>query len=155
MSPNMHLHLHLKECIVDYGPVYAFWCFAYERFNGLLGAYQTNKKVIEPQIMRKFVEEQQAFDLHLDSEYTEIMTGCIRGNLLGSLKFTFQSNRCLKLLKEIISPKTTLVDMNNLTYSATDCESTTSSFQEKTNVMTSTDYQLLKICINHFIQASC
>ena len=23
-TPNMHLHLHLKECLLDYGPVYAF-----------------------------------------------------------------------------------------------------------------------------------
>ena len=25
-TPNMHLHLYLKECIIDYGPVYSFWC---------------------------------------------------------------------------------------------------------------------------------
>ena len=41
---NMHLHLHLAECIVDYGPVYAFWCFAFERMNGVLGSYHTNNQ---------------------------------------------------------------------------------------------------------------
>ena len=25
-TPNMHLYLHLKQCIIDYGPVYSFWC---------------------------------------------------------------------------------------------------------------------------------
>ena len=34
-TPNMHLHLHLKECLIDYGPLYAFWCFAFERYNGM------------------------------------------------------------------------------------------------------------------------
>ena len=32
-TPNMHL----KDCLLDYGPVYAFWCFAFERCNGWLG----------------------------------------------------------------------------------------------------------------------
>ena len=29
-TPNMHLHLHLKQCLLDYGPVHSFWCFAFE-----------------------------------------------------------------------------------------------------------------------------
>lgn len=36
-TPNMHLHLHLKECLNDYGPLYSFWCYAFERHNGMLG----------------------------------------------------------------------------------------------------------------------
>ena len=32
-TPNMHL----KDCLLDYSPVHAFWCFAFERCNGLLG----------------------------------------------------------------------------------------------------------------------
>ena len=27
VTPNMHLHCHLRECIMDCGPVHAFWCF--------------------------------------------------------------------------------------------------------------------------------
>ena len=34
-TPNMQMHLHLKNLLSDYGPVYAFWCFAFERFNRL------------------------------------------------------------------------------------------------------------------------
>ena len=37
ITPNLHLCLHICECIMDYGPVYLFWCFSYERMNGLLG----------------------------------------------------------------------------------------------------------------------
>ena len=33
---NLHLHLHLKECLLDYGPVHGM-CFTFERFNGVLG----------------------------------------------------------------------------------------------------------------------
>ena len=57
-SPNMHLHLHLKECLLDYGPPHAFWCFSFERFNGLLGSFHTNQKSIEVQVMRMFINSQ-------------------------------------------------------------------------------------------------
>ena len=39
VTPNMHMHTHLVECIMDYGPVYAFWLFSFERYNGILGNY--------------------------------------------------------------------------------------------------------------------
>ena len=42
VTPNMHLHGHLKECLLDYGPFHSFWCFSFERFNGILGSYHTN-----------------------------------------------------------------------------------------------------------------
>ena len=35
-TPNMHMACHLKDCIYDYGPLPAFWCFSFERFNGVL-----------------------------------------------------------------------------------------------------------------------
>ena len=34
---NLHLSLHLCECSYDYGPLYSFWCFLFERMNGVLG----------------------------------------------------------------------------------------------------------------------
>ena len=71
-TPNMHLHLHLKESILDYGPVYAFWLFSYERFNRVLGAYSTNNINIEVQLMRKFVNEQKAKHLPFPKEYAEL-----------------------------------------------------------------------------------
>ena len=37
ITPNLHLSLHLYECANDYGPLYAFWCFSFERMNGILG----------------------------------------------------------------------------------------------------------------------
>jgi len=37
ISSNLHLSLHLCECTYDYGPLYSFWCFSFERMNGFLG----------------------------------------------------------------------------------------------------------------------
>lgn len=53
---NMHLHGHLRECIEDYGPVYSFWCFSFERLNGILGSYPTNSRHISVQLARRFLE---------------------------------------------------------------------------------------------------
>ena len=33
---NLHLHCHLKYCVIDYGPASAFWLFLCERLNGVL-----------------------------------------------------------------------------------------------------------------------
>ena len=37
ITPNLHLSLYLSECLFDYGPLYTFWCFSFERMNGVLG----------------------------------------------------------------------------------------------------------------------
>ena len=58
-TPNMHMHLHLKECLLDYGPPYAFWCYAFERYNGMLGRFPTNQKIIESQLMKKCLTLQE------------------------------------------------------------------------------------------------
>lgn len=57
VTPNIHLHRHLKECLIDYGPVYGFWLFSFERFNGIIGSYHTNQKSIEIQLMRRFLSD--------------------------------------------------------------------------------------------------
>jgi len=33
-TPNMHMHLHIKDYLLDYNPLYSFWCFSFERLNG-------------------------------------------------------------------------------------------------------------------------
>ena len=57
VTPNMHLHMHLADCVLDYGPVYGFWLFSFERYNGILGKYPTNNKSVELQMMRKFIRD--------------------------------------------------------------------------------------------------
>ena len=47
---NMHLACHLKDCLLDFGPFHAFWCFGFERMNGYLGSMPTNNQAIETQL---------------------------------------------------------------------------------------------------------
>lgn len=68
---NMHLHGHLKECIEDYGPVYSFWLFAFERLNGILGSYHTNNRNISAQLMRNFLDSQQYSSCNWPQDYIE------------------------------------------------------------------------------------
>jgi len=65
---NMHLHAHLKDCLLDYGSAHGFWTFPFERFNGISGAYHTNNKAVESQIMKKVLCEQAIVRLDLPTE---------------------------------------------------------------------------------------
>ena len=58
VTPNMHLHSHLVQCIIDYGPVHSFWLFSFERMNGILGSFHTNQRSIEMQLMRRLTNRQ-------------------------------------------------------------------------------------------------
>jgi len=62
ITPNLHLSLHLYECSSDYGPLYAFWCFSFERMNGILGNLPNSNRQIEPELMRRLM-----FDKQIDS----------------------------------------------------------------------------------------
>ena len=73
VTPNMHLHCHLAECLLDYGPVYSFWLFSFERYNGMLGNLPTNKKAIEIQFMRRFCRDfnliSQTYPVELEKHF--------------------------------------------------------------------------------------
>ena len=43
----MHLHGHLVSCARQYGPLYNFWLFSFERYNGILGNISKNERNIE------------------------------------------------------------------------------------------------------------
>ena len=55
-TPNMHMQMHLTSVVKEYGPLYASWLFAFERYNGVLGDINTNNRQIEGQIMARFME---------------------------------------------------------------------------------------------------
>ena len=57
VTPNIHLHAHVVDCIRDYGPMSTFWLFAFERFNGILGDEPTNNRSIEIQLMKRFLKD--------------------------------------------------------------------------------------------------
>ena len=82
-TPNMHLHLHIKECALDFGPIYGYWCFPFERYNGMLGNYSTNKKDIENQIGRKFAQEQLLRSIPVPASYTHLSNFQVKDDFIG------------------------------------------------------------------------
>ena len=107
---NMHLHLHFKDVILDYGPVYTFWCFSFERFNGVLGNYYTNNHNIESQFMKKFILQQNSMTLHLEDDFEDILQLCKDKNLSGSLT----SNGSMKSMSLQSTRKLALCPMSSL-----------------------------------------
>ena len=90
--PNMHRHCHLCECILDFGPVYGFWCFSFERYNGILGALHVNNHQIEIQLMRKFIELQQHGSMTWPREFEtfeDILVSADKGTLALTKKRQF------------------------------------------------------------------
>ena len=63
VTPNMHMHCHLAECLKDYGPLHAFWLFSFERYNGLLGNQPNNNHAIELQLLNRFNNDNLRLDL--------------------------------------------------------------------------------------------
>ena len=59
LTPNMHLHLHMRESLLDFGPTYSFWLFSCERYNGTLGSFKTNNRSVETQIIDRFLADQR------------------------------------------------------------------------------------------------
>ena len=71
ITRNMHLHCHLKDCILDYGPLHGFWLFAFERYNGLLGQLPNNNHSIEVQLMKRVINDNTVLSTSLPKEFNE------------------------------------------------------------------------------------
>ena len=100
-TPNMHPHCHFKEIILDYGPIHTFWCFSFERYNGILGSIQANNRSIELQIMRKVTTLQCMDNMPLNQELQPYF-----GDTLSSLTSCVMSN--------MSEDGSMLMDVNNL-----------------------------------------
>lgn len=77
ITPNMHLHCHLTECVEEYGSIFAFWLFSFERYNGMLGNFPNNQKKIEMQLMRHFETEMQLHALPLPEVFRDEFIGLL------------------------------------------------------------------------------
>ena len=60
-----------KECDIYCRPVHAFWCFSFERFNGILGTMQVNGRSVEIQLMRKLKAGRFVWDVKFPNEFQE------------------------------------------------------------------------------------
>ena len=103
VTPNMHLHTHLLECIKDYGPIYSFWLFSFERYNGMLGSYKTNQRSIELQLMRRFMSDLQLHNTTIPEECvsTEDLDFLVANDNAGTLMDTtsLHSARYLEIVQ--------------------------------------------------------
>ena len=57
-TPNMHMACHLKDCMLDYSVLSAFWCFPFERMNGILEGMKKSWVSPEKQMFSKFINLQ-------------------------------------------------------------------------------------------------
>lgn len=77
-TPNLHMHCHLKECIVDAGPLYSFWCFSFERYNGLLGNMKKSWHAPEVQLIHKFHNLQLLASVILPDDSPDELLHCFQ-----------------------------------------------------------------------------
>ena len=68
-TPNMHMSCHLKDCILDFGPLSSFWCFAFERYNGTLESFHKSWCGPEKQMFHKLTNLQHLLSCDLTDLY--------------------------------------------------------------------------------------
>jgi len=95
VTPNMHLHGHLKDVLLDYGPIQEFWLFSFERYNGILGKQPTNNREIESQLMQRFLRDRLVQSLSYPDEFKEdflsVVEDAIMNRVVGSVLDTVSS----------------------------------------------------------------
>ncbi|CAB4446178.1 unnamed protein product [Rhizophagus irregularis] len=92
ITSNIHLALHIPDCCRDYGSIYSFWLFPYERLNGYIGSYPNSNRQIEPELMR-IVLKNTLIDYHLAYKWSsgllkESLSLIMPKKAVGSLAFT-------------------------------------------------------------------
>lgn len=98
--PNLHLHCHLKDCLLDFGPATSFWLFSFERMNGVLGSFHTSNRAVEIQLFRKFISTQKvSSNMWPDIELTNILKP-----LLSDVDVSKDITSCGGLYLHIVQP---------------------------------------------------
>ncbi|RHZ87615.1 hypothetical protein Glove_33g60 [Diversispora epigaea] len=72
ITPNLHLSLHLSACSHDFGLLYAFWYFSFERMNGILAKFASeddNIDIYPGQIQFFFVHEISTNRINMENHY--------------------------------------------------------------------------------------
>ena len=59
--------LHFPDIIKDFGPPHSFWCFSFERMNGVLSGLPASNRYIELELFTKFLQ-----DANIESVLTPI-----------------------------------------------------------------------------------
>lgn len=111
------MHMHLKDSMVDFGRIYSFWLFSFERYNGLLGNIETNKKgAFEVTFVRRFLEETHSGDdvrslerhFRMDKAFYDFLSAMVKETAststmarLTSADVIFDSEEFMKLSVEL------------------------------------------------------
>ena len=116
-TPNLHLHCHLSESILNFGPAPTFWLFSFERLNGILGSYHNNRHSVEIQLMRKFITDQQIYqyefpEILCSEECKHILLGMHK--VTGSTQQAFITQSCDEQYKFLSPIKQRVFDSSTL-----------------------------------------
>lgn len=115
---NTHLHLHYSQCLKDYGPCYGYWLFSFERYNGILGKYHTNRKSIETQLMQTFLNDMYAKSLADDINplHQSVFENLLTSKVVGAFNETvygqeeFSASHMLKFSEGPVTPSLSYLD---------------------------------------------
>ena len=118
ITPNMHMHCHLLDSVQKFGPVFAFWLFSFERYNGMLENYNTNgRENFEIQLMREFLVTNNLLGrclIRLDDEHSDVLMP-LTETMSGLRKVTV-SNMIVKTWKFAMLPVHTIDDWSDLSF---------------------------------------
>jgi len=115
ITPKMHLHCHLREVIADYGPIQSFWCFSFERYNGIIGSIVTNNISVELQLMRKLCTSKFLERISLPDEFKPMfndITSSIQGLSEDQINSNSSSSFLARLEYYEMDMKLPLYDIN-------------------------------------------
>ncbi|OAD70516.1 hypothetical protein PHYBLDRAFT_148431 [Phycomyces blakesleeanus NRRL 1555(-)] len=121
ITPNMHLHMHLHESMLNFGPVYAFRLYSFKRYNSKLKNIKTNcRNGLEVTFMRGFLKKAfigsflRAYSTNLLSPLIEFLEG------VAQVKSNSDSSSPLNLdtghpPAEVLPPTTLPIKLQSLT----------------------------------------
>ena len=77
-TPNLHMHCHLKDCLLDVGPICSFWLFSFERYNGILESMKMSWHAPELQLLHKFSSIQSLASVTLPVDVPSELVDCFQ-----------------------------------------------------------------------------
>ena len=83
---NMHLHAHIKDCILDFGLISAFWAYPFEIFNGILESFSKKLDQTRGADTKKFLSFHH--DHENIPEFSEFASLCTQEDSGGALLHT-------------------------------------------------------------------
>ena len=144
-TPNMHMSLHLKECMLDFGPFPAFWCFAFERYNGVLEGIRKSWISPEKQMFLKFTDMQRLKYFSDSLQNCDDFLALVRDHIIHSNV----SENCGSLGQTMSEDILMMQSLNNISCGVSQIDAKVKSYQQlvppfKEKYFTDSELQCLK-----------